>query len=62
MFGKFGVCLSGGGGKGAYQIGVWQALRDQGLDQKIAVVSGTSVGGQGNRIYPLGSSPSSEAR
>lgn len=45
MFGKFGVCLSGGGGKGAYQIGVWQALRDQGLDQKIAVVSGTSVGG-----------------
>lgn len=45
MFSKWGICLSGGGGKGAYQIGVWQALRDQGLDQKISAISGTSVGG-----------------
>jgi len=37
-----GLVLSGGGGKGAYQIGVWKALRK--LNYKIDVVTGTSVG------------------
>jgi len=40
-----GLVLDGGGGKGAYQIGVWKALRETGLDQRIAVISGASVGG-----------------
>jgi predicted acylesterase/phospholipase RssA len=44
-FKKLGLCLSGGGGKGAYQIGVWQALREFGLDHNIGAISGTSVGG-----------------
>lgn len=36
------LVLSGGGGKGAYQIGVWKALRK--LNYKIDIVTGTSVG------------------
>ena len=39
---KLGLVLAGGGGKGAYEIGVWQALRDLGLEQSVAAVSGTS--------------------
>ena len=42
---KLGLVLAGGGGKGAYQIGVWKYLREIGIDSRIAVVSGTSVGG-----------------
>lgn len=42
---KVGLTLAGGGGKGAYQIGVWRALRKSGLEQYITSVSGTSVGG-----------------
>ena len=36
------LVLSGGGAKGAYQIGVWKALRK--LNIKIDIVTGTSVG------------------
>ena len=39
-----GLVLAGGGGKGAYQIGVWKYLKEYGLDQYICGVSGTSVG------------------
>jgi NTE family protein len=37
-----GIVLEGGGGRGAYQIGVWQALRELGFD--FQGVAGTSVG------------------
>lgn len=36
------VVLGGGGSKGSYQIGVWQAMRELGMDYR--VVTGTSVG------------------
>ena len=39
---KTAVVLSGGGAKGAYQIGVWKALRK--LHIKYDIVTGTSVG------------------
>lgn len=39
---KIGLVLSGGGAKGAYQIGVWQGLRK--LHIKYNLVTGTSVG------------------
>lgn len=42
---KLGLVLAGGGGKGAYQIGVWKYLTEIGLSEKISVISGTSVGG-----------------
>lgn len=39
-----GLVLGGGGGKGAYQIGVWRAIREFNLENKITAVMGTSVG------------------
>lgn len=39
---EYGLVLEGGGARGAYQIGVWKALREAGV--KIKGVSGTSVG------------------
>lgn len=39
---EYGLVLEGGGAKGAYQIGVWKALREAGL--KIKGVAGVSVG------------------
>ncbi|PZC51783.1 patatin-like phospholipase family protein [Mesotoga sp. TolDC] len=39
---KIGLVLSGGGARGAYQIGVWKALKDCGIE--IGGVYGTSVG------------------
>ncbi len=38
----FGIVLSGGGSKGAYEIGVWKAIRKLGI--KYDLVTGTSVG------------------
>ncbi|WP_372970076.1 patatin-like phospholipase family protein, partial [Mesotoga sp.] len=29
---KVGLVLSGGGARGAYQIGVWKALKDCGIE------------------------------
>lgn len=47
MYNKYGdnmkaLVLSGGGSKGAYQIGVWKALKK--LHMKFDIVTGTSVG------------------
>ena len=39
-----GLVLSGGGAKGAYEVGVWQAICDAGLDGRIGAMSGSSVG------------------
>ena len=41
---SLGLVLSGGGGKGAYQIGAWRALIEMGWDCRITAVSGASVG------------------
>lgn len=40
---KIGIVLSGGGAKGAYEIGCWQALTKAGLT--FNAISGTSIGG-----------------
>lgn len=39
-----GLVLSGGGAKGAYEVGVWQALHEAGLAGDVTAVSGTSIG------------------
>jgi len=41
---KIGLVFSGGGGKGAYEVGVYKALKEFGVDKDIVAVSGTSVG------------------
>ena len=39
-----GLVLSGGGAKGAYEVGVWTAMCEAGLDKRVCCISGTSVG------------------
>lgn len=49
------LVLGGGGGKGAYQIGAWKALRIYGLDKRIGGVAGTSVGALNAGLFLGGS-------
>ena len=49
-----GLVLAGGGGKGAYQIGVWKYLRETGLDRFVRAVSGTSVGALNAALFAAG--------
>ena len=48
---EYGLVLAGGGGKGAYQVGVWKALTEYGIAQKVMVISGTSVGGLNAALF-----------
>ncbi len=50
---KYGLVLSGGGGKGAYEVGVWKAFIDYGIAPKIRAVSGTSVGGLNSALFAI---------
>lgn len=48
----FGLAFAGGGAKGAWQIGAWKALEENGLKAK--AVSGTSVGALNATLYAQG--------
>lgn len=50
--GKRAVVLSGGGTKGAYEIGVWQALNELSVDYQI--VTGTSIGSINGAMMAMG--------
>ena len=50
---EVGLVLSGGGGKGAYQVGVWKALTEYGVAQKVTAISGSSVGGLNSALFAL---------
>ena len=39
-----GLVLAGGGAKGAYEVGVWQAMSESGCAKDVVAISGTSVG------------------
>ena len=39
---EFALVLSGGGTRGAYQVGVWKAIQDLGI--KVKAIAGTSIG------------------
>lgn len=39
---EFGLVLAGGGTKGAYEVGVWKALKE--LNISITAIAGTSIG------------------
>ena len=51
---KLGIVFSGGGGKGAYEIGVWKALKEFKIDTQIEAVAGTSVGGLNGALFVQG--------
>ncbi len=48
-----GIVLDGGGGRGAYQIGVWKYLKESKLYNSISAISGTSVGGLNSCLFAL---------
>ena len=49
-----GLVLSGGGGKGAYQIGVLRALAEEGQLEHVAAIAGTSIGAVNAVLYAQG--------
>ena len=50
---RFGLVLSGGGAKGAYEAGVIRALYDLDIADKIKAVSGTSIGALNMLTVPM---------
>ena len=52
--GDVGLVLSGGGGKGAYQIGVLKALAEGGILKDVKAVAGTSIGAINAILYAQG--------
>lgn len=51
---KIGLVLGGGGGKGAYQIGVWKALKEFKIDKYVNYISGTSIGSLNSLLFLTG--------
>ncbi len=51
---KIGLVLGGGGGKGAYQIGVWKALKEYKIDKYITYISATSIGSLNTLLFLTG--------
>lgn len=49
--GEIGLVLCGGGGKGAYQIGVFKYLKKYHLDRKITGLSGVSIGAINSLLF-----------
>lgn len=49
---KTAICFAGGGSRGAYEFGVWRALRECSLDFDIAL--GTSIGSVNSALYVQG--------
>ena len=51
---KIGLVFAGGGGKGAYQIGVWKAFKEYGVADNIQAVAGSSVGALNGALFVQG--------
>lgn len=51
---KIGLVLPGGGGKGAYQVGVIKALEELGVRKYIKYVAGTSIGALNTLLFVQG--------
>lgn len=51
---EWGIVLSGGGGKGAYQAGVLRALNEKGLMDYVTAISGASAGALNLLVYATG--------
>lgn len=59
---NIGLVLGSGGGKGAYHLGVWRALKEAGLTDRIAVISGTSVGALASALFSAVDDPKEQER
>ncbi|MGN0389515.1 MAG: patatin-like phospholipase family protein [Wujia sp.] len=49
-----GLVLSGGGGKGAYQVGVLKVLQEQGLLDDVTAIAGASIGAVNAMLFAMG--------
>lgn len=49
---KYGLVLAGGGVRGAYQLGVWRALTEMGIE--ISAISGASIGAVNGALLAQG--------
>jgi len=58
---NYGLVLSGGGAKGAYEVGVWKALDDYGITEEIKVISGSSVGALNAALFASTDTKTAEA-
>ena len=52
MVSVFGVVLTGGGARGAYEVGAWKCIRKERL--KIGAICGTSVGSINGAVFAQG--------
>jgi predicted acylesterase/phospholipase RssA len=52
-----GLVLSGGGARGAFQVGVWKVLREEGMGANPSVISGTSSGAVNAALIAAGRTP-----
>ncbi len=52
-----GLVLSGGGARGAFQVGVWSVIREHGIGRDPDVVSGSSAGALNAALIGAGLSP-----
>lgn len=50
---KIGLVLSGGGAKGAYQVGMFKAMEELGIAGNIVAMSGCSIGAYAAAIYAV---------
>lgn len=50
---RIGMVLSGGGAKGAYQVGMFKAMEELGIMPKVVAMSGCSIGAYASAIYCL---------
>ena len=57
-----GLVLSGGGAKGAFQAGVWKAMCELGLAERVRAISGTSVGAINGAAFATVRDPSKICR
>ena len=48
-----GIVLSGGGAKGAYQVGMFEALEQAGLERSSLTLAGTSIGAINSLMYAV---------
>lgn len=51
---SWGLVLSGGGAKGAYQIGVWKAMKELGMEAWITGIAGASIGSLNSALFACG--------
>jgi NTE family protein len=46
---KYALALAGGGTRGAFQVGVWHALGELGIE--ISAITGTSIGAVNGAMF-----------